>query len=229
MTNDGTGLTSTATFTAGGTVLLQINGTDDDMDDGDITYKVKLATVVTYDTGTDTGTMETGTFYLNVTNEDDDTAGLRVRQLSLDTGAELFDRTYYKAAKRDYNDVDYDLYGIGAPPASYKFTLPQNVTKEASDQNVSFTVALATRPTADVTISAWPVALSPHPHGGDDRYEGFPSGLGGTYRVMSDSGSDITSGTSDSLAPNGGLVCRDARLVGRAERGLGARARRLLR
>ena len=204
------GAGSTATFTAGGTVLLQINGTDDDMDDGDITYKVKLATVVTYDTGTDTGTMETGTFYLNVTNEDDDTAGLRVRQLSLDTGAGLFDRTYYKAAKRDYNDVDYDLYGIGAPPASYKLTLPHNVTKEASDQNVS--VHGRARDAADrrrrLGVARRALAA---PARRRRPLRGLRAGmLGGTYRVMSDSGSEITSGRATrSMDERRALVCRD--------------------
>ena len=82
-----------ASFIGGGKVTVTVNGTDDDLDDGDITYVLKLETFVRYEAHRDVafapnkthvrargGWLRCKTFFVNITNFDDDTAGVRIVQ-----------------------------------------------------------------------------------------------------------------------------------------------------
>ncbi|RPH16796.1 MAG: hypothetical protein CBC49_003755, partial [Alphaproteobacteria bacterium TMED89] len=196
LTNTGDHLAS-AELLSGGSVILVINATDDDLDDSAITYPILVETFTKFMVGGVETQMQTRSFQVNVTNHDDDTSGLRVIQSS-EGGFTLYDRLYHKASMREESDVGYLDFGSD-PPAAYWVKLPNNVTGEsATGDNVTFSVSLITRPTEDVYVHVAPILLSPHPHGGRARYEGMPSGPGSSFQVTKEQSPDWVTGRHES-------------------------------
>ena len=89
-----------------------------------------------------------------------------------------------QASAREPSDHEFSRFGRATPPLSYALRLPRNETSEAGDRNVTFFLALASAPTANVTALVAPVLLDPHPHGGAARHEGAPLGDGSSYEIV---------------------------------------------
>ena len=189
---------ATAELQSGGSVMLVINATDDDLDDGAISYPILVETFTKFTVDGVETELQTRSFQVNVTNHDDDTAGLRVRQSS-EGGVILYDRLYHKASMREESDVGYLEFGSEAPPAAYAVILPNNETGESpAAGNVTFSVSLITQPTENVLVHVAPILLSPHPHGGRARFEGYPSGPGSSYKVVREHSPEWVTGQHES-------------------------------
>ena len=135
-----------ATFYGGGSVVIRINGTDDDADDGDTVWPLHVRSLAQFvfneshlpaffnasgladddprvtrahfrpyvaagDDPTFHPSVVTAPYTVNVTNVDDDTAGILLAQAPSDAAPNGFDRRVYKAAARQPSDRGYTKFG----------------------------------------------------------------------------------------------------------------------